>query len=323
MKKFILRLFLFFMPFLIFAMVKDFLITSELKKSKTFAYGEYTVWNDLYKGEINSDLVVYGSSRAWLHLNPILIEKKLDITAYNIGIDGHNFWLQYLRHKTLLKHNKKPRYIILSVGPFTLQKREDLFNSNQFLPYMLLNKDIFDFTKSYNGFSLLDYIIPLKRYSGNLKVLFKSINNSFENHIGQSRIKGFMGADRQWTEDLENAKKRNPVYTVKFDRSTLDLFNDFMQECNELDIKVIMVYTPEYIEGQNYVVNRTEVIAKYQSISKNYEVPFLDYSNDTMSYVKDYFYNTLHLNKKGANLFTQKLIDDLNEIKIIQPERVK
>ncbi len=52
----------------------------------------------------------------------------------------------------------------------------------------------------------------------------------------------------------------------------------------------------------------------YHSFSKKYDIPFLDYSDDTsLTYDTAYFYNAMHLNKKGAELFTLKLANDIKE----------
>ena len=152
MKKFIKNILLFILPIISIAYLIDSIISNQLKKDNSYAGGEYTVWNDLYNGNVDSEIVVYGSSRAWVHIDPIILENNLGKTSYNLGIDGHNFWLQYLRHKTLLKYNTKPKYIIFSVDVSSLYKRKGLHNLEQFLPYMLFDRDIMKYTSSYRGF---------------------------------------------------------------------------------------------------------------------------------------------------------------------------
>jgi hypothetical protein len=78
------------------------------------------------------------------------------------------------------------------------------------------------------------------------------------------------------------------------------------------------VYAPEYIEGQIFTKNRDEVLSLYTKYSHKYNIPFYDYSTDAISYQKKYFYNTNHLNKMGAELFTTKLIDTLKRLTIIK-----
>ncbi|SDK42070.1 hypothetical protein SAMN04487898_108126 [Pedobacter sp. ok626] len=103
-------------------------------------------------------------------------------------------------------------------------------------------------------------------------------------------------------------------YEVKIDTPSLILFERYLKECKANGINIVFVYTPEYIEGQLFVKNRKQIIDLYTNFSVKYKIPFYDYSKDTMSYQKKYFYNALHLNKTGAELFTTRLTQKLKSI---------
>jgi hypothetical protein len=208
MRKFILTLLYFCLPIIILSIPIDYLLSNKLKELNKFAEGENLVWNDIYDGNVNDDIVIYGSSRAWVHIDPLLIEKKLGRTAYNMGIDGHNFWLQNLRHQELLKYNQKPEYIIYSIDVFTLAKRKDLYNNNQFLPYMLGNGNVYNYTSSYEGFSFFDYYFPLIRYEGKRNVIRQAVKTSILGDNSKlSRIKGYRGIEEKWNRDFAKAKR--------------------------------------------------------------------------------------------------------------------
>jgi len=289
----------------------DYVISYYLSESRSYAGGEIGVWKDVYSGNINADLFIYGSSRAWVQISPKIIQDSLNISSYNFGMDGHNFWLQYLRHKEILKFNKKPKYIIMSLDVFTLQKRKDLFNYQQFLPFMLWNHDIKKYTSSYVGFSLYDYYLPLIRYMHKPGVLYAAFKSFIGYKPDFERIKGYKGMERVWNNDLDKAKSKLAFYKIKFDPATVVLFEQFINECNSNGIKLILVYSPEYIEGQNYVTNRGEVISKYKYFANKYNLIFIDYSQDKISMQKQFFYNSEHLNKKGSEIFTNELVRDL------------
>jgi hypothetical protein len=232
--------------------------------------------------------------------------------AYNFGIDGHNFWLQYLRHKEYLEYNKQPKLIIMSVDVFSLAKRQDLYELNQFLPYMLWNENIINATSSYKGFRFQDYHFPLFRYYGKMRgtnSILKLTSN--KNPEKSYRNNGFRGMERNWNNDLAKAKLNLNEYAIDIDSSSVNLFEQFLLECKSNQINVILVYTPEYIEGQNFVINREKVINIYSDFSKKHNVLFLDYSNDEISQERDFFYNASHLNKKGSELFTRNLSQDI------------
>ncbi len=312
MKKFIQQILLFLLPIILISYFLDNYISTNLKKSNSFAEKEYPTWNAIIDGKINSDIVIYGSSRAWVHINPTMISDSLNVSTYNLGIDGHNFWLQYLRHSMLLENNNKPKIVIFSLDVFTLQKVKDLYNSDQFLPYMLWNNKIKEATISYNCFKAIDYEIPLIRYLGRQKAINIAFSiNKTNNKV--ERIKGYQGRDEEWNADFDKAKKNMKNYERELDSASILLFERFLNECKSQNIKILFVYSPEYIEGQKFVKNRSEIISLYEKYSKKYNIPFYNYSKDPLSYQKKYFYNASHLNKTGAELFTKKLIDSLKK----------
>lgn len=314
MKKFLIRFILFCLPLAAISYSTDVFVSKELKKSNTYDDGEYSTWNDVYDGKINSDIVIYGSSRAWEHIDPTMITDSLHTTAYNLGINGHTFWLQYLRHKVLLEHNKQPKLIIHSLDIFTLNKGGDLFNADQFLPYMLFNNEMKNTILDYNGYQYLDFFVPLIRYYGKtvaLKHAFSLLRHPSENPV--IRVKGYQGQPFEWNSDFDKVRKKMDSFEAKYDTASIILFDQYLAECKSKNIKVVFVYTPEYIEGQKFIKNKEALMAVYNRFSKKYDIPFYDYTNDSISLQRKYFYNVLHLNKEGAELFTSKLIQRLKE----------
>lgn len=314
MRSFFIKLGIFIGPLIFLSVPFDYFLSQNAKKSNSCS-GEYLVWNDIYSGRVNADVVIYGSSKAWVIFNPQIIEDSIKCTTYNLGIDGHNFWLEYLRHKELLKYNVKPNYIILSMDMFSLEKNQELYNLDQFLPYMLFDDDIYYYTSSYEGFSFVDYYFPLVRYIGKREAILNAAMYSL-NIINSkpSRLKGYRGQESEWNDDFDNAKSKMNQYEVKIDSASEDLFNKFLYECSKNNIKVVMVYSPEYIEFQDFTKNRNEIMSLYKEYSKNYNIPFLDYSDDILCKQKQYFYNATHLNKTGAEIFTNKLVRDLKKL---------
>ncbi|MFK8060001.1 MAG: hypothetical protein AB8B78_07915 [Polaribacter sp.] len=312
MKKFTKNLAYFILPLLLISYPLDILFSNILKENNKFP-GEYEVWNDIYESKINCDIAIYGSSRAWVQIDSEIIENTLQKKTYNFGMDGHNFWLQYLRHLEYIKHNKKPNHILLNVDIFTLEKRAELYQQEQFLPYMLWNKNIHSYTNTYKGFNTSDYYIPFLRYIGKNRVI-KNIATQLIGKKGDTakyRNKGYKGFDKKWDKNVDSILTSKQKYKIKFHLETLNLFEQFLKECIKDNIIVTLVYAPEYIDGQNYTINREEAITYYKKISKKYKVTFLNYSKDNISLRKNLFYNASHLNKIGSKLFSRKLALDL------------
>lgn len=318
MKQFLRRITFFLLPLVILAWPIDLIVSSCLKHTPDFS-GELEVWKDIYNPDKNHELVVYGSSRAWVQIDPEILTDSLGMSAYNYGVDGHNFRIQYLRHAELVRNGKKPHTIILSADMFTLQRRSDLYCQEQFLPYMLWNENSRVHTELYEGFRPFDYYVPLVRYFGREKALKAAVKCM--TGLGCSipyRKLGYRAHDQDWNSDLDEARSIMSDYKVVIDEETVKLLNRFLEECRRSDIKVIMVYAPEHIEGQEFVSNRDEVMELFTQIAAQNKLPFLDYSDDEICRSKEYFYNANHLNLKGAELFTRKLAYDIKSLQTSQ-----
>ena len=315
MKRIVIRLIIFCLPIIILVYPLDLLISNGLRYS-TYSDGEIETWSDLYNGELNSEHLFYGSSRAWVHFSPSIMEEETELPFYNMGVDAHNFYMQYLRHQELLKYNLKPKMIVCGLDMASLEKRTDLYNKNMFLPFMLWNKSIEKTALTYEGFSKTDFIIPLYRYIGQFDAI-KSGIKYYINPDDRFRYKGYKGRDETWNSDLSQVGS----FKINLDSISVQLFQNFIKECKLDSISLILVYTPEYVEGQNLVKNRSEIMDMYNKWAEKYNIPFLDYSNDSISYHKEYFYNAMHMNKTGSELFTRKLAKDLVKYGLIEGDK--
>ncbi|WP_178988988.1 hypothetical protein [Winogradskyella schleiferi] len=311
MKAFFYKIVVFTIPIIVLAYGVDLYLSHYLKKSNLFAHQEYTIWNDILEGNLDADILIYGSSRAWVHFDPKILQDTLHLSAYNLGVDGHTFNMQQLRHKLALKYNKKPKMIIHSVDATTLEKG-NFFNSEQILPYVLWEEDFEEFTANYKSYNVLDYNIPLLRYYGQTEAISTAIKMSLTSqNKKEQRVRGYQGQERVWNKDFENAKKRMKGYNVNINVDIKQSFDNYLKKCKDNAIVVVLVYAPVYIEGQEFIKNEAILKQTYTSLAEAYNFKFLDFTDDDICYNKAYFYNTRHMNKKGSELFTRKLASKL------------
>ena len=285
------------------------MITQGLKKTK---YSDYAEWNDIFEGRINADLVISGSSRAWVQISPKIVEDQTNCSAYNLGMNGHNLYLQHNRYRNYIEYNREPKFLIQTLGNTTLSKRKDLYNYQQFLPY-LGKETITEAVYTYEGLNKWDKFLPFHRYIGEYRIikvgLFEFLGiKKFSN----GKYKGYKGNDAKWNgEEFEKLKKSNKRLRVKIDRRSVRIFEAFLKYCKDKNIKLFLVYPPHYIGGQAITENHQEIMGLYKNLASEYDTPFLDYSNHKLSADKKNFYNVGHLTRSGAELFTEILIEDL------------
>ena len=316
MKKILKKIIIFAIPVLLVLYLSDYFISNGLRHS-SYTVGEIEVWNDIYEGNIDVQCAICGSSRAWMHISPEIFEEETGNSAYNFGINGHSFKIQYLRYKEYLKYNPAPEIILYSLDEYTLQQGIGLGNKDQFLPFMLYNKDMLKATQTYRGFNTWDFIVPFIRYSGNTTAIEKGVKYHFNKPEERYRHRGYVGVDSEWNGDFEEVKRLIGGYRVIIDTPSVTMFENFIKECKKEKVRLIFVYTPEYIEGQEFVENRDSIMVMYRKWSEEYNIPYLDYSHDSLSYNKKYFYNAMHLNKKGSELFTERLGKELMRLNLI------
>ena len=267
---------------------------------------------------MDADLIINGSSKALVQVSPFILDSILKSNSYNLGLDGTSFIPQKLQYDLFRKYNHKPELVIQIVSHSTLVKSQALSGAVKFAPY-LDNTEVEDVTRRYVSFSNYDYLLPLIKYSGDPS----AIVNGILNFIGldakkDSRYKGYLEKDVAWDYSFEKFIETNENgILIHLDSTSIDLFEKYIAKCKEDRVNIVLVYPPTYFESQNYIVNLTDIIAYYNNVSTEYQVPFLNYSKNEISFLKKYFYNSQHLNKKGAELFSERLALDLDSLKLM------
>lgn len=309
MRKFLLKIFFFVCPIVLAAYIADNIVTRGMRESQN---GTVKVWNDIFEGKLNSDVLVYGSSRALNHVDPLILTDSLQQSVYNLGLSGHNFLMVKCRHDLAMKYNRVPKTIIVSIDLFLLDKRKDLFEYKYIAPFLndpIVNKA----TRAYKGFDIFDYNLPLVRYIGYTKEIKGAIKYLVTGAKEKETVdrNGYSPHPENWNGEFDRLKNTMGKYKASMDTGTVRIFGEFLDEAHNKGINVILVYTPEYYEANAFVENKAEVMNVFTSFAQKYKLPLLDYSDDTLCRDKKYFYNAEHLNITGATLFSKRLAHDI------------
>ena len=290
-----------------------YVVDAGLRKSRNVHFAN---WNDLYNSMINADLLIMGSSRAEFQISPKILDSVLALNSYNLGLSAWHFDMQYARFRIYLQHNRKPKYIIQNVDVYGFSRRQDVADYQQFLPY-IQDTILQNVTHNHKGeFDIYQQNVPLYKYKTQQKLAIEG----FLGFVGFSNLydtttkhKGYRGNDYVWNKDFESFKKRFPKGAkYRFDKEIKRQFEEYLAFCKSENIKVILVYAPEYFEIQPYYKNKSELINLCQESVRKYHCHFLDYSKNSLCYNRDYFYNSQHLNRRGAELFSLDLGTKVN-----------
>ena len=313
MKKAALNILLFALIALPALFAVDFIINQGLR-TINFTNG---CLNDIYNSKVKADLVVIGGSRAKFQYDPAIIDSVLQTNSFNLGVSGWPFHLQNAIFQIYMQHNKKPKYIIQNIDAFTLTWRPDFFEYEQFIPYA--NDSIVQkFTHMLDGhFTIMERWFPLFIYNNHFDLMTKGFSSYFtccRQNLNPT-YKGYIPHLENWDGTFDQFKKDNPG-GVRFSYSdtTLLEFKKYLEYCAQNDIKIIFVYAPTYFEEIKMINNISDIYNIYKNLSIKYQIPILDYTNDSISYNSKYFMNSQHMNKSGSELFTKKLANDLKSI---------
>jgi hypothetical protein len=314
LNKFVIKVAIFSLIGYVGAFAIDFKVSETLKNTH---YRDYGVWNEIFSGEIDADIVINGSSRALVHFAPSILDQRLGVNSYNLGMDGHEFIFQKCRFDIYTKYNGYPD-VVLQVadhGIVTRAEPNELYGINQFLPY--LDDEIMrDCTKNFVGLDWFDYYLPLVKYTNSEALeLAIGIVLGDERYDQVRYVKGFLPKYESWREGtIESAWERYPdgMTNVIYEDVT-DLFEEYIEDLIAHEVQVILVWPPEYIEGQDFIVNRDEHLQYFTDISNKYGLLFLDFQKHTLSMDQSYFYNSQHMNVTGVEIFMNLLVDSVEQ----------
>lgn len=295
MKKFVLKVGLFFMALL----VVDRTLGMVFSYMSDHAKGGYIGHHKYVTDKVNEDILIFGSSRAIHHYNPQIITDSLGLSCYNCGQDGNGIILFYGLWQMIKEHHK-PKMIIYDVSTsFDLYKGE---NNQRYLGWLRADYDRYGIkpiftaiepTEEYKMMSMLyrhnskfmqvltDYVHPIFKIEGN----------------GYLPLKGEM--DRM---KIKDTVKEQPKLEV--DSQKLQFINKLIDELD--GVKLVFVASPSWYGNEN------DAYQPVKEICSRRNIPFMDFSQD-VKYIHQYQYfkDGSHLNDIGADEFTRDLIKEL------------
>lgn len=313
MKRFLTRIAVYSFIFILSSYIFQFLIDQGLQNVNDDLHGD---WNSIFKGKIKADIVILGSSRAYVHFDPKIIEQKTKLSAFNLAVNGGGPITQKSKFESFLEHNPFPRILIQNVDIFLLYKEKFIFQKEQFLPY-LSQAAIYSNLEKVDKELWLERNIPLYKYRGFRNEIFLGIGSFLglakESH--STKYKGFTVVKEDWNRDFERFRTENTE--MVYDQENLDYGFNYVKrlinECKRKKIDIILVQSPLYFELQNMMPQKEYITRSFKDIAVANGIQFWDYLTDSMCLDKKYFYNSTHLNAEGAQLFTNKFSDDLRE----------
>jgi len=251
-----------------------------------------------------ADILVFGSSRAYHHYVPEILENKLKQSCYNTGSPGQFLLYNYATLQAILKRYS-PKTIILDVSPGDLKQETESYERLSFLlPYYESHPEIqpiVNLKSPWEKYKLLSSIYPF-----NSSFLMIAGGNSEYFKKRTADYSGYKPLDRIWKNSIET----RTIDQYKFDSIKTKILISFIADCKQAGVKLFLICSPSYFK----FIQRDNSISKIENIAKEQNTAFFDFTNDsTFINYPNLFDDPSHLNFRGAELFTNILSDEINK----------
>ncbi len=273
----------------------DIVIGKMLRKNyDTIKGGEnYLASQSIAKAD--SQVMIFGSSRAVNILNPAVLASELKASCFNAGRMGQSVFYHYAVLEAVLKRYT-PAVVILSIDAADFAKgQEDYDKLSQLLPYYSEHPEIravAEMKGPFEKIKMLSFIYPYNSLV--LPIMKAKLAPGNGNYMNN----GYMPLEKK----VQGPRlKVDYAKTALLDSNKVNAYRKFIDACKERNVQLFIVCPPYRIDasGTDKTIETAGAIAKEQGID------FFNYARDTFYTANDgYFADFRHLNKTGADIFS-------------------
>lgn len=254
------------------------------------------------KGEHDAEILILGSSRAARNILAGQIQEKTSKKTLNFAYPGSNLEFHEFLLRLYLKNQKTPETVILTMddhSSFYFDPSLE-FRFDQLYPlsiYSVINSEFI----ARDERSAFSYLFALGRVS---KSTFDFGQQTFTKFDSLSS-NGSMPVSFQNEFFDRKFGENNLDYPVENElQSRINAYSKIQELCHSNDIHLLIVFPPNYKNLNPEFFKRVVELTNYGEI-------YLYDQSKSIYFQEAYFHDANHLIEKGAEIFTQELIDFL------------
>ncbi len=263
-------------------------------------------WHQFYTENSSAELVCLGSSTILRHCNPDVISAITHLKTEDIAIPSARADFFERLYEDYLKRNPRPKVLLVSINPVNLDSVSVVPYPEYFYPFIgrwdevskVKAFDLMKYNKAFGYFYFKDIYLDMK-----------------QNPDRQMHIHGFLPQlSDTWNGKLELFMGRYPHgFTLNFYQPELEKIFKLMAAEEKAGVRCIGVISPEYQEVWKYENNRAWIFQKINELAAAYHATVLNFDDSAYSpcLKKNLFYNSQHLNRAGADIFSKDLADSI------------
>lgn len=267
-------------------------------------------WEEYHNLENNTvDMFFIGSSHCYRSFVPSIIDEKLKLNSFNLGSSSQSIFSSYFILLEALK-TQTPKAVVFEVfrGTFTIE--------NDFIDLMY-NYDYFksdsvklEVRKSISIKENIEILFPAFRFNHNLSLFLNEpgvnadlLKNSIYSH------KGYVETDLPADYFSPSVKKEIQVQEKQLQPKQIEYFEKIVKLLKSSNIDLVLVTQP--IHPYYYKLSKDEnKNAFLDGLSQKHNLTYIDL-NGIGDFKFQHYYDSHHLNKTGAEKFSQLVSDSL------------
>lgn len=246
----------------------------------------------------SENILILGSSRAMHHFVPGIVSAKTKKTVYNCGFEGQGLKFCYLQLREITARYL-PDHVILEISPNILTDSLSDDKLNILMPFAEKDTAV---ANAITGKKLMQKVKLFSRIYPYNSLLFdlvyskyKSVKDSFNGFVPLHAE--MSGTQRSSAEEKTSYASVRSTQLESLDR----IINLWIKNSIRLDLVISPVFELKATD-KIIITEMKNYLLKYRSIRLS------DYSTFTTTYGNPLlFKDNLHLNKRGASLFSEEI----------------
>lgn len=299
--------------------VGTWVINKGLVKSGVDFYGKINAAGDSTK---NTSLLLVGSSRMLVQLDPKILDSITGLQSYNYGFNAGAIKTCYNIIKYGLHFQKQTKAVVLNIDYNMFNAQEDPYKDAYYYPF---EKNVPGLVMTDSGKSkwihklqfldiaLYDDFVKFAAIDGWLRP-GRTVAGLYHGYYPHRELNDFVAP-----EMIPNKKIEVPVTALG-----MALLDSCIRLCKQNNVLLALVIAP-YFSGhapEKYYTNYTEIINRVKNTARQNGIPVYDLAQMPLANDPHYFYNVNHLNIAGATIYSAAIADSLQHY-LIKPVQQK
>lgn len=295
---------------ILICLVVSYLLYFIYKRGYNHHYAnEIALMNERLNGNEPYDLLILGSSRTVHQVNTRIIDSIAGVNSFNAGLAGIKLMEMNTILECYLQSHRAPNLLVMDLPPGSFDSRIfPFFNQNHYYPF-LDNEIVYNNLKNHRPVFLLKHLPFLQLTEINDEMRQRAVSGLMGTQYSQpeDRYKGYSPPSTD-TIGLPYTK-HEPGVSAPIDEEGIGYLKKTIALCKSRNIPLMLILPPAY-KALELELN-PDFFTTARKICEEEGVILKDYRDLPIKDDHRLFRDQTHLNRKGADIFTAFVAEDI------------